>query len=172
MTTFRIPKSWHHSLPPSIGVFRKRRSFRKAVVFHPSCRYHIEGIDYFDINKLWGVGFFCGGHHVDSARFGWRYSRNIDMISLYAYAYVDGERIAHHITDVPLGREVETDLTLALGSYWFEVKNPHSPLRRTYLVNIPFTHNKRWAYALGPYFGGNKTATNHISVTLKNLPHD
>jgi hypothetical protein len=200
MTTFRIPKSWHHSLPPSIGVFRKRRSFRKAVVFHSSWRQAPDGIDYWDVNKIFGVAFFTPKdlllyflsvgpawiarrfgstwkpkppHHVDSARFGGRYDTVNDKVSIYAYSYVNGERITKHITCVPINRVVYMDLLVETGRrYWFGVKQPNNPFYTAASYYEPFTHKKKWAYALWPYYGGTSTPASDIIIRLKNLPHD
>jgi hypothetical protein len=170
MTTFRIRKGWHHALPPVDGVFHKRRSFKKAVVFTASCRQAPEGVDYWDVNKLFGIGYFRGGHHMDSARFGWRYDAVNDKISLYAYSYVAGERRIKHITCVPLEREVHLELFVGPREYWFGVKQPGNPFYSAAAYYEPFTHKKKWAYALSPYYGGTSTPAKDVFIRLKSLP--
>jgi hypothetical protein len=200
VTTFRILRGWHHALPPTLGVFRKRRSFRKAVVFSPSWRQAPDGIDYWDVSKVFGVAFFTPKelllyflsvvpawiarrfgsawkpkppHHLDSARFGARYDEVNDKVSLYAYSYVGGERITKHITCVPINRVVYMDLLIEPGRrYWFSVKQPGNPFYSSPEYYEPFTHKKRWMYALGPYWGGNTTPTKAVLTHINPRPHD
>jgi hypothetical protein len=165
---FVIRPNRHHAFPPPLGIFFKRRSFSKAVIFHASCAADVEGIDYFDVSKLFGFGYFKGGHHRDSARFGWRYNAVHKVVELYAYCYVDGERTVRHLQDVPLEQEVYLNLYVSPRAYYFTVKAPHSP-RSSTQVFIPLTHKKKWRYALGFYFGGNKTPKQKVEATIRNL---
>lgn len=167
---FVIRANRHRAFPPPLGIFYKRRSFRKAVFFTPSCRYHLDGVDYFDVNKLFGFGYLRGGHHRDSARFGWRYDAVNDRISLYAYTYVNGERAVKHIACVPIDRAVTLEIFVDYNhQYWFEVKVPDNPFFTTRSYSIPFSHKKKWQYALGPYFGGTSKAPQRISLHIKNI---
>jgi hypothetical protein len=167
---YTIQPKRHRAFPPPLGIYRKRRSFRRSVVFLPSCRYHMEGVDYFDVHKLFGFGYLSGGHHRDSARFGWRYDESNDRISLYAYTYVNGERSIKHMACVPIDREVQLEIFIDYNhQYWFEVKVPDNPFFTTRSYSIPFSHKKQWKYALGPYFGGTSTAPQRISLLLKSL---
>jgi hypothetical protein len=200
---FRIPKGCHRAFPPPLGIFFQRRSFRKAVVFSASCRQAPEGVDYWDVNKVFGFAFFTPAqalgyflsvgpawiarrfgskwqpvppHHIDSARFGARYDRVNGIKAIYAYCYVDGERVVKHLCDVPLEREVYMEVFITRGpgrnAYWFTVKSPHSVWRSITCDSVAFTHQKKWQYALGPYWGGNTTPDYTVLIDLKNLPHD
>jgi hypothetical protein len=190
---FVIRPNRHHAFPPPLGYYTRKHSFSKEVLFTPSCRYYLEGLDYYDINKLFGVGYgtpreilsflirkagsFVGlcrrpisPHHFDSARFGWRYDEVNDKIALYAYCHVNFEMVAKHICDLVIGRPYQIKLFVAHNAYWFSVKDNLSVWQPFQLIRIPFTHEKTHKYALGPYFGGQKRAPHKITIYLKNVP--
>jgi hypothetical protein len=181
---FSIRTGKHRSFPPVIGIYYERRSFRKSVFFHSSCRYTPEAED--DTHKVFGIGYgnpaqilwtlvrrLVGRreilHHAESARFGWRYNPYTNKIALDAYCYVGGERIIRPVCEVPLNREVHLEIYVSPREYFFGVCDPLNIWRTAACVRVARSHKKKWGYALGPYFGGQNTAPHDISITLKNL---
>jgi hypothetical protein len=134
------------------------------VEFTNSCRYFIKGIDQYDTNKLFGVGYFPH-HHKESARFGWRYGRK-GCILISAYCYVNGARVEKNICSVPINTEVEMYLHVSKHAYQFFVVDGDKSLGA---AEIGKSHDKKWGYPLGLYFGGNKTAPHCITVKMKSL---
>jgi len=74
---YKIEKYDHHSSPIRLGFWWGRDRFRWAVTFTESCRYDLKTADQLDVNKLCGIGYLPG-HHKESARFGWRYNKEMD----------------------------------------------------------------------------------------------
>lgn len=73
------------------------------VIFEPSCRYRLPGVEQLDWNKGGGVSLTLFGREC-SGRWVWRYAPATDVIELAAYYYLDGTRI---IPRAPDGTEVQ-----------------------------------------------------------------
>lgn len=159
--TYKIFKDCHYCLPPCPWFSYNKTVFNKTVCFDNSAAYtpDAEG----DINKLYGV--VLKGIHHSSARFGWRYTDD-GMIEMFAYCYVNGERIVRSLCKAELNTEIKTTLIVTLYDYLFMVdclgdENvcvAHIPKERDLLPKLMF--------ACRPYFGGNATAPHTITITL------
>jgi hypothetical protein len=177
---FKIKKGTHRAKPLRFGLFYNRKEIRRSVVFHEDCRYIGLGQDQLDTNKLFGIGYFFN-HHIDSARFGWRFDETVDKIIISTYCYVAGKRIINEIAAVDIGQRVELILSIrpkgthfiqAFADYFFEINADASPLGAppaTAKYRETFTHKKKFAFPLGLYFGGNLTAPHDMSVEIKKL---
>ena len=119
--TFTILKGWHYSLPPVFGLFWKKKKMVRELYFDYSCKYFLNIEDAGDVNKLFGIGYFPG-HHTDSARVGWNYVDG--KIRLYAYCYVDGERIIEQLGEVGFHTWVKVILEVKKGIYFFRICDP------------------------------------------------
>lgn len=159
---FRIKKGSHYSRPLRIGVWFSRRQFAWKVNFNESCRYNFGNEDQFDTNKLVGIGYLPG-HHIDSARFGWRYDTEKGMIELSAYCYLSGRRIIKTVGYCKIGQEYNIDLYVSEWAYYFSLVEADVTIGETEIVHA---HNKRLKYRLGPYFGGNKKTPHDITIEL------
>ncbi len=162
---FRIKKGNHYSRPLRIGIWWRRTRFSWAVKFTESCRYDLGNEDQFDTNKLVGIGY-VPGHHVDSARFGWRYDIEKGMIELFAYCYLNGRRIIKTIGYCKIGQEYNIDLYVSRWAYYFSLIEAGSTISETEIVHA---HKKRLKYRLGPYFGGNQVAPHDITIEISKL---
>lgn len=180
-----IKKGKHRGWPFRTGIGTKLCAQEFEVVFHESCRYNI-GTEQKDINKLFGVGFvkgyfrslwiylhsLIGGniyqeeHHIDSARIGWAYNPETDKIDLYAYCYINSQRIISDLISVEIDQSVGIYLYLSKTHYVFIIKDKGKEVLRKPLL---FTHNKRRLFPLGLYFGGNLTAPHDIHITMNLL---
>lgn len=138
-----------------------RDLYRWRVTFDASAAYDLPGEDRLDVNKLVGVGYAWGGHHVDSARFGWRYVRDQHAVELFAYCYVSGQRIVRSLGLVPIGTPFDLTLDITPTSYIFS-----SP---TAYKSVPYSHRKQLHYLTRPYFGGNRTAPRDVTIQIKNI---
>lgn len=162
--TFRIKKGRHRAWPLRLGVFFDRKTVRRSVTFQQGCSYWLEGPDFLDTNKLFGLGYFWD-HHKESARFGWRYD-NGQRIILSAYCYVKGERVIKELCKVPLFKPIICALYVQPQDYKFTVMIDGEPLANEI---IPRYHGKKWSFPLGLYFGGNKPAPQTMRVEIKKL---
>src|SRR5687768_12090001 len=89
---YKIKAGEHKGRPIRIWIWYNKKSLTRRVMFYPCCRYtQTLPEDYKDTNKLLGVGYFPD-HQIDSARFGWYYSNEMEKIVLVAYSYVNGVR--------------------------------------------------------------------------------
>jgi len=161
---FRIPSGKHYSRPWCLDFWYNRKSFTWKVRFTESCRYDLKSDDQYDTNKLCGVGYFPGFHHVDSARFGWRYWPSTGWIELIAYCYVDKGRIIKNLAFCEIGKEYHLQLNCAEHNYIFNVIDPvfDKPIGGITVSHAP----KKLGYGLYPYFGGNRTAPHEIKIEL------
>lgn len=168
--TFRIPRGKHRARPFRFGLFWKRKAFKWHVLFEGTCRYDLKSDDQADINKLCGVGYLPG-HHYDSARFGWRYWVDRGEIELYAYCYVNGRRIFHHIGFCEIGKWYKISLFISQGQnnpkglYYFTLDDiDGNPIGDT---EISHYNNNRLGWRLGVWFGGNNPAPHDIKIQLE-----
>lgn len=166
--TFRIPSGKHYARPFRFGLWWNRKQFTWKVTFTESCRYDLGTVDQLDTNKLCGVGYFPGFHHVDSARFGWRYNTSTSLIELLAYCYVNKERIIKPIAACEIDKEYELRLYVGNGLYSLYATNPVTNAYAGY-VTVRYTHRKKIQYGLWPYFGGNQKAPQEIKIELSRL---
>lgn len=159
--TFTIFKGMHRAWPLRLGFFANKRSIKKAVTFSENCRYTGLGDDQLDMNKLYGLSY-TWSPHGESARFSWRYSEGIQKIVLGAYCYVNGDRINTPLRSVKIGDTVILEIRIEGARYWFYADGK-------LLHTVPFTHRKKYAYPLGLFFGGNRTAPHKMTAALKNF---
>jgi len=165
---FRIPSSKHYARPWRLGFWWNRRSFTWWVKFNESCRYDLQSDDQLDTNKLCGVGYLFGGHHIDSTRFGWRYNKEADVVELMVYCYVNKERIIKPLATCDINKGYELKLHTSDGIYSFSVSEVG---RNTYAgyATVRYKHRKNLQYGLWPYFGGNQKAPHEITIQLSEL---
>jgi hypothetical protein len=182
---YLIEKNHHRARPPHLAVWRRKYAIRKTVCFGAGCNYDLHSDDQEDTNKLFGLGYipswkllflffsylFAGllwnEHHHDSARFGWLYKDG--KIQINAYLYVAGKRIIEPLCVVPLGLCHEFHLVIDhdLKRYSFCVKDATGRVLAD--REFSFTHNKRFSFALGIFFGGNRAAPQDMIIEMKKL---
>lgn len=158
MRNYLIKKGKHRACPITLGLYYNKKSISRKVIFDKSCAYLLEGEDQEDINKLFGIGYFPS-HHQESARFGWRYNPTTDKIELLAYCYRNKERIIQSLAELSFGQEYNLKLEVNEGTYSFFIEEGLTGL-------VPKNHNKKLAFPLGPYFGGNQTAPHNITIKI------
>jgi hypothetical protein len=166
--TFLISSGKHYAQPWCLGIWWNRKSFAWRVTFTDSCRYDLQSDDQLDTNKLCGVGYFPGFHHVDSARFGWRYNITTGLVDLIAYCYVDKQRIIKPIASCEIGKEYILKMYSGNNLYSLCVLDPVTNAYAGY-VTVRYTHKKKLQYGLLPFFGGNRRAPHEIKIQLTSL---
>lgn len=159
---FQIKKGKHRAWPLTLGFFLNRRTMRRIVTFSSDCAYWLDGEDFQDTNKLFGLGYLWN-HHKESARFGWRYD-NAQSIILSAYCYVAGVRVIKDLCKVPFNTRVTCALYVKRDFYVFDVLIDGAPQANEYIMK---NHSKKFAYRLGLYFGGNQVAPKTMHVEIK-----
>lgn len=182
MAKFTIQKGEHRAKPVKFGLWYKKKKLSREVIFDYNAKYFIQGADFEDINKLFGLGFFTFGqiwkvilgffsqklipdalHHTDSIRIGWNYDVESNKIRLYSYTYVNGEINKQFITKVPLQSNVTCSIYIIDNNYTISITNNSIEYQS---IPVNFSHSKKWSYLLGIYFGGDQTPDHDINITM------
>lgn len=164
----KILKGMHLSIDQFTGLWFGA-PLEKKVVFTDSCRYNI-GEDQKDWNKLAGISFGFTPlikqfqMHENSARFGWRYDLQSDMIEVAPYLYTDGKREYAETLNLEtffceIGKEYDLSITAYATYVMYNIGSKYWALEQ----NIP-AHR---GFSAPIYFGGNKRAPHTIEVLLK-----
>lgn len=165
---FRIPKGQQYAWPPAIGIFFNPKRMERIVTFNETARYDLPGTeDDEDVNKLFGFGYFKGGHHQDSARYGWYYDNYSGQVVICAYCYVNGKRIIKELCAAAMDKEYMCSIDVIENTYSFTVTNPYNQYSMYGGQDIEFTHHKKWSYRLGCFFGGNQPAPHEMRIKIK-----
>ncbi len=162
MRQFVIPKGEHYAVPRVVETLQSNRLVFTAK-FDASCQYAFAETSFQDSkNKLLGFSDCNSMHHENSARFAWQWLH--DRLEIFAYCYVNGERVEQFITVVELEQENQYQIELQDDAYVFSVNN-QEPVR----IERISTCNAGIYYTLWPYFGGTLPAPHdvHLSIRMK-----
>ncbi len=155
-----IPSGEHYAnqssyQPVEAEAIRFRASFDSSAVYQTAQKENQA-----DINKLYGVSDCNSAHHVNSARFGWRWYNN--RLEILAYAYVNGERKHEYVTSVALDIVNTYEILFTDESYVFRVNDVEIKLPRGCEGDVN-------GYKLYPYFGGDETAPHQITIQVEEM---
>lgn len=145
-TTFVIKEGNHNS----VRLFAPAHDLDFSAKFDHSAVYDPDPEG--DLNKL--LGFSCGDHHDNSARFGWRWN---DSLEIHAYMYFSGQRYTEYITSIDFewhDYELRTNDT----AYVFVIDT----ITRYYNFD-----KSGVGYMLFPYFGGDDPAPHDVTIMVR-----
>lgn len=157
---FYLKEGEHYATPRLVESLQSTRLAFYAK-FDNSCRYTFENSGLQDSkNKLLGFSDCNSMHHENSARFTWQWFNN--QMEIYAYCYVNGERIEKFIGIVELEKENRYEIELTSDAYLFRLNDQES-------VSIArsATCDKGLYYMLWPYFGGTLPAPHNMHLSIK-----
>lgn len=142
-------------------------SYLAKVIFYSDCLHKRLPKNFDQINKLYG--FSEGFHHWNSARIGWRCIDGVN-IELFAYAYVNGERIQKQMIKVRVEDTILCCIQKKIGKYVFKA-NQLNGQSITVSIDIPrkftfYSLFKLFIYRLYPYFGGAIPAPQNMSICV------
>ena len=159
---FKIKKGNHSSGFRFWFTFGSHLSYKCKL--DSSSLYTINGVDKYDVNKLFGLSTSFS-HHTNSARIGWT-SLEANTIELYAYVYDNKKRLIEKITNVDVNKEFKCSIKVKKGVFTFEVVQED----KLSIINL-LVENKHlsFKYFLYPYFGGNISAPHDIYIYLKRV---
>lgn len=149
-----------NSLPGNGLRYLKSKTLQFTARFDESVRYKLDQNDQGDINKLFGFSDCNSHHHQNSARFGWSYNIDTDMVDIYAYYYVSGKRHIENLGSAQINEAVRYRIVMGAGYYQFELKNSVTRTARGSECKMGMY------YLLFPYFGGNRTAPHDIKIYI------
>lgn len=152
---FTINEGQHYSVK-GIQKF-SGNSLNFAVKFDSSCIYDLGNINQHDINKL--IGFKFGlDVHKNSARIGWRYNVDNEVIEIFAYSYVEGVRDSRKLGVCFIDEVVSINIEVGNGLIFYEY------MGFTYVVEgLEMSKEKYFSF---PYFGGNEVAPHMMQIEI------
>ncbi len=157
---FVMKEGDHYSLPRLVETLKSERLSFEAK-FHPSCQYIFKETGYQETkNKLLWIADCNSMHHENSDRFGWQWLH--DRLEIYAYCYVDGERIEKFVGVVAIDEMNRFEIRRLQNEYWFTLNN-EPPVT----ISRGSTCKTGVYYLLWPYFGGTLPAPHDVHVSLK-----
>jgi hypothetical protein len=113
-------------------------------------------------NKLLGFSDCNSLHHENSARFGWQWFN--DRLEIFAYCYVNGERIEQYIGTVGIGEENKYAIRRMPDHYEFTLND-----QDIVKIDRGNTCDNGFYYMLWPYFGGAIPAPHDISIVIERI---
>lgn len=146
----------HRAKPRTLKLYWDQKVIQYSISFDKSCRYMVDAEG--DINKLFGIGYFPS-HHVDSARFGWRYSPTNGKIEIMSYCYSKGERSFQHLCYVDFDKDYFYTIIIRPTEYQF--------ICDSYSIAVPKRHEKKLGFGLGVWFGGNLPSPHKMLISFK-----
>ncbi|GCC53275.1 hypothetical protein SanaruYs_35180 [Chryseotalea sanaruensis] len=157
---FHLKEGEHFASPRLVESLQSSRLAFYAK-FDESCRYIFEETSFQDCkNKLLGFSDCNNMHHENSARFTWQWFNN--QMEIYAYCYVNGERIEKFIGVVELEKENRYEIELTPDAYLFKLNDQESVS-----ITRSATCTKGMYYMLWPYFGGTLPAPHDMHLSIK-----
>lgn len=176
MTTHVIEQGRHRERPSWRALLDRlpwfswsgRPSWRRTVVFLPSCRYTLPKADQADVNKLGGLSF-GGGPHQNSARVGWAYNSATDKVDLSAYFYVDGTRAIQPLHTVLIGERVQVVVEVGDTSIYVQAApcaRPGVGWRGRYRDRCATWFQRHIGLRLGLFFGGSEPAPHRMEIQV------
>ena len=112
-----------------------------------------------DLNKLCGISF--GYHFHNSIRIGWVSNfTQPDKIDIYSYYYNNKKREMQYLTTIGTGIFYHASIQLLNGTTASIIFDG---------IEYSFPYNKpkaKWGYYLHPYFGGDNTAPQDLTIKL------
>lgn len=155
---FIIPKGEHYALQNDFRTTRIQK-LKFSVLFDSSCIYSIKGSNATDVNKLYGFSDCNMQHHLNSARFGWRW--NGRELEILAYCYIDSMRQITLLGTIDIGKPAEMSITVQPENYVFELNGSAALMQRH------CSGEYAEGYQLYPYFGGDEVAPHEIKIKIK-----
>ena len=158
-TVYLIKKGNHYAEGNELKILHSQQ-INCQVLFDSSAMYEsVNPENQGDVNKLIGFSDCNDNHQQNSARIGW--SWNGTSVMLYAYAYINKERIIKLLTAVPVNEPIRCSVKAQGENYYFTTGNHMDSLPR---------HCKWYtgtAYKLYPYFGGDETAPHDVKIVIR-----
>jgi hypothetical protein len=157
---FVIRQGDHYATPRIVETLKSEKlSF--VARFDQSCQYQFDDPSFQDSkNKLLGFADCNSMHHENSARFAWQWLHN--RLEIFAYCYVNGERVEQFLGVVALEEENHFEIRLRQDEYVFTLNHqqPISIKRESACQTGAY-------YMLWPYFGGTLPAPHDVHVSIK-----
>ena len=154
-----IPQGEHYALNNDFRTI-KLHQLKFTALFDSSCIYTTtKDYNAGDVNKLYGFSDCNTMHHVNSARFGWRWTGH--ELEILVYCYVDSARVIQSLGNIAIGRDAHMSITVQPENYLFELNGVAVTMPRH------CSTDSAEGYQLYPYFGGDEVAPHEIRIRIK-----
>jgi hypothetical protein len=158
---FTIYKGEHYSQPRLVESLQSNELMFDAR-FDETAMYDLGESQYqHSKNKLMGFSGCNQLHHENSARFTWQWVDN--QLEIYAYCYVDNDRVEQYIGTVELYEINRYSIKLTDEEYIFTLAN--YPQVRVKRGTSECTKGIR--YMLWPFFGGQLPAPHDVHIDIR-----
>lgn len=132
-----------------------------TVIFDESAIYTFEDAnDQSDINKLIGFSDCDRFHQLESARIGWRWFN--DELQILTYVYNDGDLSFKLMGSVPLNTTIALSIVIQDDHYVFS-----GDQLSTLTIPRASDCSDGVNYWLWPFFGGNQSAPQEVTIQVK-----
>lgn len=160
LRTFQIKKGEHYATTRVVETLQDSKLTFEAK-FNSSAKYDLGDVALQSSkNKLMGFSDCNSLHHENSARFAWQWYNN--RLEIYAYCYVNTERIEKFIGVVNLDEFNTYEISISETYYTFTLNHGQS-----ILVERGNVCRAGLFYMLWPYFGGSQPAPHDIAIEVK-----
>ncbi len=150
-----------HYATPRVVESLQTNKLSFTAKFDPSCQYIFEDPGFQDSkNKLLGFADCNSLHHENSARFAWQWLH--DQLEIFAYCYVNGQRVEQFVGVVALEKENYFEIKLLDNQYVFTLNN-----QQPVIIQRGVVCNAGIYYMLSPYFGGTLPAPHDVHLSIK-----
>lgn len=163
---YTIPQGEHYANNRSFKTFQED-GIRFNVKFDSTGIYETQKpTNQIDINKLYGFSD-CDStihdHHVNSARFGWRWYN--DEMQLFAYTYKNKQNSQAYVTSIELNKEHTLNIGIQDDQYVFTVDGKEAYVT----MERGCTDESSTKSKIYPYFGGDEPAPHDISIEIQDI---
>lgn len=160
ITEYFIPAGAHSAnqssyVAISVDTIKFKAQFDNSAIYK-----NVDPVNQADINKLYGLSDCNSFHHINSARFGWRWYNN--ELQILAYTYNNSVLTYEFIQAVSLNTYYTYQIILTPTDYIFKLNNTEVKLPR-------YCNTQLDGYKLYPYFGGDETAPHDITVKIQDV---
>ncbi|BDD12160.1 hypothetical protein FUAX_45920 (plasmid) [Fulvitalea axinellae] len=132
------------------------------VRFDSTVVYDLGNVNQDDINKLFGFSGSFRHHQQESARFGWRWNLQKEQVEIFAYMYINGNRISYLMGEADVNEVNEYRIHLTKNGYHLKFKGNHKFYKAPAGV-------VQFRYKLFPYFGGDQPAPHDMTIHMKRI---
>lgn len=169
---FKIKKGEHYSKPFLFKLNFFNKEFNWEIKFSKSCYYNRCDVDKTGLNKLRGITF--GTHNegilgkykltkklVNSVLLAWQPTfKDDNLIKLYVYYDVDGTEYKDYLCNM----EVEKFFKV---NFKVEKNGVNIKIDDNTIKKVPVKTWLKIGYHLKPYFGGQSTAPENMTIEIK-----
>lgn len=160
--TFLIKTGEHYSTPRIVEFLQSDRLVFDAT-FDASAKYTFGDRGHqSNKNKLMGFSDCNAQHHENSARFAWQWFN--DRLEIFAYCYVNNERIEQFIDVVEIGTSHRYEIVRENDAYIFLLDGGKKAT-----IQRDAGCNRGMYYLLYPYFGGSLPAPHDVTIKVKTV---